>query len=201
MQLHGLTGSVFDNISAALNITYDVVLPEDSMWGSILEDGSYTGMLKAVHEKNSETEMYSKLQQMITRNRGERDLSELYNPDDINLVMQEKAVMLMDKFSPKLHLSHMCPSLEGKFYIGKGSLYLWSSVWVTHKDFPKDVLVEINKRIRAGHPAPPVRIGLRKPGQLPNQSNSKGQLLVVTNEPMDTSGLRPYEYAHLLGSK
>ncbi|CAN8023207.1 unnamed protein product, partial [Ixodes persulcatus] len=90
--------------------------------------------------------MYSKLQKMINRNRGERDLSELYNPDDISLVLQEKAVMLVDKYSPKLHLSQMCPSLAGRFYIGKGSLYLWNSVWVTHKEFPKDVILEINKR-------------------------------------------------------
>ncbi|KAG0419641.1 hypothetical protein HPB47_003971 [Ixodes persulcatus] len=149
MQLHGLTGSVFDNISAALNITYDVVFPEDSMWGAILEDGSYTGMLKAVHEKNSKTEMYSKLQKMITSNRGGRDVSELYNQDDIHLVMQEKAVLLLDKYSPKLHLSHICPSLKGRFYIGKGYLYLWNSVWVTHKDFPKDVIVEINRSAAA----------------------------------------------------
>ncbi|KAG0441061.1 hypothetical protein HPB47_016061 [Ixodes persulcatus] len=92
--------------------------------------------------------MYIKVQKMITRNRGGRDISELYSPDDISLVMQEKAVLLVDKYSPKLYLSHMCPSLEGRFYIGKGYLYLWNSVWVTHKDFPKDVLVEINKSSR-----------------------------------------------------
>ncbi|CAN7994744.1 unnamed protein product, partial [Ixodes pacificus] len=91
--------------------------------------------------------MYSKLHKMITRNRGERDISEMYNPDAISLVMQEKAVLLMDKFSPKLHLSHMCPSLKGRLYIGKGYLYLWNSVWVTHKDFPRNVMVEINKRL------------------------------------------------------
>ncbi|EEC00320.1 hypothetical protein IscW_ISCW000810 [Ixodes scapularis] len=91
--------------------------------------------------------MYSKLQEMITRNRGARDVSELYNPNNINLVMQEKAVLLLDKYSPKLHLSHMCPSLKGRLYIGKGSLYLWNCVWVTQRDFPKDVIVEINKRL------------------------------------------------------
>ncbi|CAN7976693.1 unnamed protein product, partial [Ixodes persulcatus] len=90
--------------------------------------------------------MYSKLQKMITSNRGGRDVSELYNQDDINLVMQQKAVLLLDKYSPKFHLLHICPSLKGRFYIGKGSLYLWNSVWVTHKDFPKDVIVEINRR-------------------------------------------------------
>ncbi|CAN7994737.1 unnamed protein product, partial [Ixodes pacificus] len=90
--------------------------------------------------------MYSKLHKMITRHRGGRDVSELYSPDDISLVMQEKAVLLMDKYSPKLHLSHMCPSLKGRFYIGKGSLFVWNCVWVTHKDFPKDVIVEINRR-------------------------------------------------------
>ncbi|KAM7283390.1 glutamate receptor ionotropic, kainate 5-like [Ixodes scapularis] len=325
MQLLGLTGSIFDNVSAALNISYDVVVPEDEMWGAILEDGSYTGMLKTVHEKkadlglgpftmdeslkthfwttsifgyselgitsgikqlsaannmgilsafdmatwimlfvsivtvavlsramkifyerssnpdgnfgwkvldhlwtyvsallkqgsrafisahgikflasawllstlilttyftslivatltvktsspridniedliqrpyvkpliakgtqffalleSSQTESYIKLRDMITHNHGGRDILKLYNPDDISLIMQEKAVLLLDKFSPKLHLSHMCPTLEGQFYIGKGYLYLWNCVWVTHKDFPKDVMVEINKRI------------------------------------------------------
>ncbi|KAG0416908.1 hypothetical protein HPB47_006006 [Ixodes persulcatus] len=155
----GCTGSIFFQPLGTsfffFYVLYDVVVPEDEMWGAILEDGSYTGMLKTVHEKSSQTESYIKLRNMITQNHGGRDILKLYNADDISLIMQEKAVLLLDKFSPKLHLSHMCPTLEGRFYIGKGYLYLWNCVWVTHKDFPKDVMVEINRsHVQGGHSSP-----------------------------------------------
>ncbi|XP_077492523.1 uncharacterized protein LOC144103742 [Amblyomma americanum] len=44
-QVYGLTGSLFGNITASLNISYDILDSVDSYWGNLLDDGNFTGPL------------------------------------------------------------------------------------------------------------------------------------------------------------
>ncbi|CAN7938617.1 unnamed protein product, partial [Ixodes hexagonus] len=53
-QVFGLTGSVLDNITAAMNITYKLVFAEDLQWGVKLANGSYTGQLKDLADNKAD---------------------------------------------------------------------------------------------------------------------------------------------------
>ncbi|KAH6924899.1 hypothetical protein HPB50_025914 [Hyalomma asiaticum] len=44
-EVYGLTGSLFANITAALNISYDLLDSVDEYWGNLLDDGNFTGPL------------------------------------------------------------------------------------------------------------------------------------------------------------
>nr|XP_037273429.1 uncharacterized protein LOC119165354 [Rhipicephalus microplus] len=44
-QVYGLTGSLFGNITASLNISYDLLDSVDEHWGNLLDDGDFTGPL------------------------------------------------------------------------------------------------------------------------------------------------------------
>ncbi|XP_070386891.1 glutamate receptor ionotropic, delta-2-like isoform X1 [Dermacentor albipictus] len=44
--IYGLSASVMDNVTASLNISYDIVKPADMLWGSKSPEGVYTGMLR-----------------------------------------------------------------------------------------------------------------------------------------------------------
>ncbi|KAM7288351.1 glutamate receptor ionotropic, kainate 5-like [Ixodes scapularis] len=50
----GITGSVLDNITTAMNITYKLVFAEDLQWGVKLANGSYTGQLKALADNKAD---------------------------------------------------------------------------------------------------------------------------------------------------
>ncbi|XP_042144567.1 glutamate receptor ionotropic, kainate 5-like [Ixodes scapularis] len=50
----GITGSVLDNITTAMNITYRLVFAEDLQWGVKLANGSYTGQLKALADNKAD---------------------------------------------------------------------------------------------------------------------------------------------------
>ncbi|XP_065290934.1 glutamate receptor U1-like [Dermacentor albipictus] len=44
-QVYGVTGSLFGNITASLNISYDLLDSVDEYWGNLLDDGNFTGPL------------------------------------------------------------------------------------------------------------------------------------------------------------
>ncbi|XP_077531079.1 glutamate receptor U1-like [Haemaphysalis longicornis] len=44
-QVYGSTGSLFGNITASLNISYDLLDSVDSYWGNLKDDGNFTGPL------------------------------------------------------------------------------------------------------------------------------------------------------------
>ncbi|KAL3193391.1 hypothetical protein MRX96_017619 [Rhipicephalus microplus] len=44
--VYGLTGSLFGNITASLNISYDLLDSVDEHWGNLLDDGNFTGPLR-----------------------------------------------------------------------------------------------------------------------------------------------------------
>lgn len=73
-------------------------------------------------------------------------MADLFNTRDIDDVMREKAVYVMDKTSPKVHLAHLCSALQGRFYISRGSVYIWNSVWVANKDMSEELVLAMNKR-------------------------------------------------------
>lgn len=83
---------------------------------------------------------------MVVRHQSLRDVTSIYDGNTIDLVMRGKGVLLVDKYSPKLQMSHLCPSLDGRFYTSKGYLYLWNCVWVNNKDVPEALTFEMNKR-------------------------------------------------------
>ncbi|KAH9376354.1 hypothetical protein HPB48_006103 [Haemaphysalis longicornis] len=73
-------------------------------------------------------------------------VEDLFNPDDIEAMLQRKAVMLVPPLSVKIQLRNICPRIRGRFYISKEAAYIWYSIFVTNKDFPLDLVKEINKR-------------------------------------------------------
>ncbi|XP_064472443.1 glutamate receptor ionotropic, kainate 3-like [Ornithodoros turicata] len=98
--------------------------------------------------ETSKSEVYKKLHQMVVQHNSLREIPDLYNPVVIRDIVNEKAILLLDRVSPKLHLSQLCPSLHGYFHLSKEYVYLWNNVWPVNKDLPKRFHIEMDKRIK-----------------------------------------------------
>ncbi|XP_068224022.1 probable glutamate receptor [Palaemon carinicauda] len=53
-QVSGSMGSLLNALSQSLNFSYKIVRPEDGLWGSIGEDGSWSGMVGMVHRHEAD---------------------------------------------------------------------------------------------------------------------------------------------------
>lgn len=96
--------------------------------------------------QTSPSESYRKLQDMIVRHQSLRGVAELFQSGDIDDVLRHKAVFVLDKAAPKVRLAPLCSALQGQFYTGRGSVYIWNSVWVANKDMPEEIVSAMNKR-------------------------------------------------------
>ncbi|KAH9376355.1 hypothetical protein HPB48_004823 [Haemaphysalis longicornis] len=108
-------------------------------------EGSF-GILDAFDRGNAKAEAYQKLYDMTKKHKSGIGAQDLFNPDDIEAMLQRKAVTLVPPVSVKLHLRNNCPRIQGRFYISREAAYIWYSIFVTNKDFPLDLFHEINKR-------------------------------------------------------
>ncbi|KAL3193390.1 hypothetical protein MRX96_017619 [Rhipicephalus microplus] len=52
--VYGLTGSLFGNITASLNISYDLLDSVDEHWGNLLDDGNFTGPLRMLQRNEAD---------------------------------------------------------------------------------------------------------------------------------------------------
>ncbi|KAL3182801.1 hypothetical protein MRX96_034440 [Rhipicephalus microplus] len=103
--------------------------------------------------------VYRQIQDMVERHQGVRPVDSVFNPKDIEQILQNKAVLLVSKHAAQYELKNHCSIRRGRFYISKDNLFVWKSVWAANSDFPLDLFREINKRVQwwteAGVPALP----------------------------------------------
>ncbi|KAH9376356.1 hypothetical protein HPB48_004822 [Haemaphysalis longicornis] len=83
---------------------------------------------------------------MTQKHKAEREIQDLYNPVDIEAILQRKAVLLVGTHSAKMTLKDICPHVRGRFYISREPVYVWNSIFVTNKNLSLDLFHEINKR-------------------------------------------------------
>ncbi|XP_077551729.1 uncharacterized protein LOC144165827 [Haemaphysalis longicornis] len=98
--------------------------------------------------QTSALEEYRHLYAMSVKHRSAREVPNLYRPEDIDAILKHKAVIIIAKASAKYRLKDVCLHSQARFYVSRGYLILWNSVFVANKDFPPDLFKELNKRVK-----------------------------------------------------
>ncbi|KAH9374714.1 hypothetical protein HPB48_016882 [Haemaphysalis longicornis] len=104
------------------------------------------GSLHCLCSQTSALEEYRHLYAMSVKHRSAREVPDLYRPEDIDAILKHKAVIIIAKASAKYRLKDVCLHSQARFYVSRGYLILWNSVFVANKDFPPDLFKELNKR-------------------------------------------------------
>ncbi|XP_065290273.1 uncharacterized protein [Dermacentor albipictus] len=72
---------------------------------------------------------------------------QMYTPRTLDMVLQRRAVMMLDTTSARVHASKHCSVLNGYFYIGTQNIWLLRSVWYFRRDIPRWIVTEFDKRV------------------------------------------------------
>ncbi|KAH7945493.1 hypothetical protein HPB49_011408 [Dermacentor silvarum] len=79
--------------------------------------------------------------------KGMLPVMQMYTPRTLDMVVQRRAVMMLDTTSARVQASKQCPVLQGYFYIGTQTIWLLRSSWYFRRDIPRWIITEFDKRI------------------------------------------------------